>query len=97
MSRARTFAEKIMTLVRASYEEDPVAEASRKMRHLYDWHQLASQPEIITLLAGPGLAKQLTAVQRDDARAGVIGPTWEWKTTPLSTCWAYAEDAANLQ
>ena len=97
LSLSRTFAEKIMALVRASYEEDPVAEAGRKVRHLYDLHQLASQPEIITLLTGPGLAKQLTAVQRDDARAGVIGPTWEWKTNPLSTCWAYAEDAANLQ
>ncbi|NVO33067.1 MULTISPECIES: nucleotidyl transferase AbiEii/AbiGii toxin family protein [Hymenobacter] len=97
LSLARTFAEKIMALVRASYEEDPVAEASRKVRHLYDLHQLASQPEIIALLTGSNLAQQLTAVQRDDARAGVTGPTGGWKTNPLSTCWAYAEDAANLQ
>ena len=86
-----------MALVRASYEEDPVAEAGRKVRHLYDLHQLASQPEIVELLAGPGLAQQLEAVQRDDARAGVIGPTREWKTKPLTACWAYPEKAANLR
>ena len=45
-----------MALMRASYEEDPVAEAGRKVRQLYDFHQLTSQPEIETLLAGPGLA-----------------------------------------
>lgn len=97
LSLSRTFAEKIMALVRASYEEDPVAEAGRKVRHLYDLHQLASQPEIAALLAGPGLGQQLAAVQRDDARAGVIGPTREWKTQPLTTCWAYTEEAANLR
>jgi len=66
-----------MALMRVSYEEDPVAEAGRKVHHLYDLYQLASQPEIETLLAGPGLAQQLAALQRDDARPGVIGPTRE--------------------
>ena len=36
-------------------------------------------------------------MQRDDARAGVISPTREWKTNLLSTCWAYTEEAANLR
>lgn len=97
LSLERTFAEKIMALVRSSYEEEPVTATGRKVRHLYDLHQLVSQPEIIALLAGPGLFKQLAAVQRDDAAAGVTGPTREWKTKPLSSCWAYTEEAANLQ
>ncbi|TVT37024.1 nucleotidyl transferase AbiEii/AbiGii toxin family protein [Hymenobacter setariae] len=97
LSLARTFAEKIMALVRVSYETDPVAAAGRKVRHLYDLQQLVSHPEIVALLAGPGLAQQLAAVQRDDARAGVIGPTREWKTRPLTACWAYTEQAANLR
>ena len=46
-----------MALMRVSHKEDPVAEAGRKMRQLYDFHQLTSQPEIETLLAGPGLAQ----------------------------------------
>ena len=67
------------------------------MRHLYDFHQLTSQPEIETLLVGPGLAQQLAAVQRDDARPGIIGTTRKWKTNLLSACWAYTEEAANLR
>jgi len=86
-----------MALMRVSYEEDPVAEAGRKVHHLYDLYQLASQPEIETLLAGPGLAQQLAAVQRDDARPGVIGPTREWKTNLLSACWAYTKEVVNLR
>ncbi|MDJ0367942.1 nucleotidyl transferase AbiEii/AbiGii toxin family protein [Hymenobacter sp. H14-R3] len=97
LSLERTFAEKIMALVRASYAQNPVAAAGRKVRHLYDLHQLASQPEVANLLAGPGLFQQLVAVQRDDAAAGVTGPTREWKTKPLSGCWAYTHEAANLQ
>lgn len=56
LSLSRTFAEKIMALVRASYAEDPLAAAGRKVRHLYDLHRLASQPEVEALLAGPDLA-----------------------------------------
>jgi len=97
LSLGRTFAEKIMALVRSSYEDDPAAATGRKVRHLYDLHQLASQPEVIDLLAGLGLFEQLAAVQRDDAEAGVAGPTREWKTKPLSNCWAYTDEAANLQ
>ena len=97
LSLERTFAEKIMALVRSSYEEDPVAATGRKVRHLYDLHQLASQPAVADLLAGPGLFQQLAAVQRDDAEAGVTGPTREWKTKPLSSCWAYTKEATNLQ
>ena len=55
LSLERTFAEKIMALVRASYEQDPVAATGRKVRHLYDLHQLASQPEVANLLAGTRL------------------------------------------
>lgn len=97
LSLERTFAEKIMALVRSSYEEDPVAATGRKVRHLYDLHQLTSQPAVAGLLAGPGLFQQMAAVQRDDAAAGVTGPTREWKTKPLSSCWAYTEEATNLQ
>jgi hypothetical protein len=96
LSLERTFAEKIMALVRASYEAVPAAALSRKVRHLYDLHQLAGQPSIATLLEGPGLFQQLAAVQSDDAQAGVTGPTRKWKTEPLGRCWAFADVATNL-
>ncbi|GAA4365816.1 nucleotidyl transferase AbiEii/AbiGii toxin family protein [Hymenobacter saemangeumensis] len=97
LSLGRTFAEKIMALVRASYEPDPAADVSSKVRHLYDLHQLAGHPDVQALLPGEDLFVLLRAVQADDVTAGVKGPTHEWKGRPLSACWAYEQDAANLQ
>ncbi|MGI4742817.1 MAG: nucleotidyl transferase AbiEii/AbiGii toxin family protein [Janthinobacterium lividum] len=93
----RTFAEKIMALVRASYESDPAVEVASKVRHLYDLHHLIVHPEVQALLANDELFALLRAVQADDAVAGVKGPTREWKVLPLSTCWAYRDAGANLQ
>lgn len=93
----RTFAEKIMALVRASYEPDPAVEVASKVRHLYDLHHLVAHPEVQDLLENDSLFALLRAVQADDAVAGVKGPTREWKTLPLSSCWAYRDAGANLQ
>lgn len=93
----RTFAEKIMALVRASYEPDPAVEIASKVRHLYDLHHLVAHPEVLALLENDDLFALLRAVQADDAVAGVKGPTLEWKTLPLSGCWAYRDAGANLQ
>ena len=97
LSVGRTFAEKIMALVRASYAPDPAVEVASKVRHLYDLHYLITHSEVQTLLGSDELFKLLRAVQADDAIAGVKGPTQEWKTLPLSVCWAYRDSAVNLQ
>lgn len=73
----RTFAEKIMALVRASYEPDPAVEVASKVRHLYDLHHLVGHPEVQALLENDELFELLRAVQADDAVAGVKGPTRE--------------------
>lgn len=44
LSVGRTFAEKIMALVRASYAPDPAVELTSKVRHLYDLHHLVAHP-----------------------------------------------------
>ena len=95
LSLGRTFAEKAMALVRASYEEDPASELGRKVRHLYDMHHLAKHPDVGSL-DDAALFKLLAAVQVDDAAAGVTGPTRDWKTKPLAASWAFEENAANL-
>lgn len=97
LSVGRTFAEKIMALVRASYAPDPAVEVASKVRHLYDLHHLIAHPEVQGLLENDELFALLRAVQADDAVAGVKGPAREWKTLPLSVCWAYRDAAANLQ
>ena len=96
LSLERTFAEKILALVRASYAENPAAEAGRKVRHLYDLHHLIGQPTVVAALQGPAFFELLAAVQVDDATAGVEGPTRDWKTKPLGASWVFAGDAANV-
>jgi Nucleotidyl transferase AbiEii toxin, Type IV TA system len=46
----RTICEKIMSLVRFSYTENPIADLRNKIRHCYDLHQLLSQAESPILL-----------------------------------------------
>ena len=96
LSLERTFAEKILALVRASYADNPAEEAGRKVRHLYDLHHLIGQPAVVAALQGPAFFELLAAVQADDATAGVKGPTRDWKTKPLGACWVFANDAANV-
>lgn len=38
--RERTFCEKIISLVRFSYTENPIKDLVNKVRHTYDLHQL---------------------------------------------------------
>lgn len=96
LSLERTFAEKILALVRASYADNPAAEAGRKVRHLYDLHHLIGQPAVAAALQGPAFFELLAAVQADDATAGVEGPTRDWKTKPLGASWVFVGDAANV-
>lgn len=96
LSLERTFAEKILALVRASYADNPAAEAGRKVRHLYDLHHLIGQPAVVAVLQGPVFFELLAAVQADDATAGVEGPTRNWKTKPLGASWVFVDDAANV-
>ena len=96
LSLERTFAEKILALVRASYADNPAAEAGRKVRHLYDLHHLIGQPAVVGALQGPAFFELLASVQADDATAGVEGPTRDWKTKPLGASWVFADDAANV-
>ena len=95
LSLERTFAEKVMALVRASYEENPVAELGRKVRHLYDLYYLSAHPDVGGM-KDAALFELLAAVQADDAEAGVTGPTRDWKTKPLAASWAFEKDAANM-
>jgi Nucleotidyl transferase AbiEii toxin, Type IV TA system len=62
----RTICEKIMSLVRFSYGEDPVNELKRKIRHTYDLHQLLKQEEFSDFLNAPAFDEMLLKVANDD-------------------------------
>lgn len=62
----RTFCEKIMSLVRFSYSEEPMRDLKSKVRHIYDLHQLLKTEKILTFFESEDFYKMLEKVRNDD-------------------------------
>jgi predicted nucleotidyltransferase component of viral defense system len=62
----RTLCEKIMSLVRFSYGEDPIDDLKNKIRHTYDLHQLLRQQEFLAYFQSNEFPKLLLKVANDD-------------------------------
>ncbi len=62
----RTLCEKIMSLVRFSYGENPTDELKNKIRHTYDLHQLLHQKEVYDFFNSPAFDELLLKVANDD-------------------------------
>ena len=63
---ARTLCEKIMSLVRFSYGENPIDDLKKKIRHTYDLHQLLRQGGLTEFLNSPAFEEMLLKVANDD-------------------------------
>ena len=66
LSKFRTFCEKIMSLVRFSRSQDPIADLRKKIRHIYDIHQMLQDDEISKFLGSRDFDEMLEKVCRDD-------------------------------
>ncbi|WP_439483764.1 nucleotidyl transferase AbiEii/AbiGii toxin family protein [Cyclobacterium plantarum] len=62
----RTICEKIMSLVRFSYGENPVEDLKKKIRHTYDLHQLLRQEELSEFFHSSSFDEMLKKVANDD-------------------------------
>ena len=62
----RTICEKIMSLVRFSYGENPIDDLKKKIRHTYDLHQLLKQDEFLKFFQSPAFDEMLLKVANDD-------------------------------
>lgn len=62
----RTLCEKIMSLVRFSYGENPIDDLKNKIRHTYDLHQLLRQQEFYDYFQSNEFPKLLLKVANDD-------------------------------
>jgi hypothetical protein len=62
----RTICEKIMSLVRFSYGENPIDDLKKKIRHTYDLHQLLKQEEFINFFHSRNFDDMLLKVANDD-------------------------------
>lgn len=71
----RTFTEKVMGLVRAGYETNPLEALKERIRHIYDLHQLLATEEIQTFLDG-GFKSMIEAVREDDRKNTEFQGAW---------------------
>ena len=62
----RTICEKIMSLVRFSYGENPIDNLKKKIRHTYDLHQLLKQDEFLQFFQSTAFDEMLLKVANDD-------------------------------
>ena len=62
----RTICEKIMSLVRFSYGENPMDDLKKKIRHTYDLHQLLKQDEFLKYFQSTAFDEMLLKVANDD-------------------------------
>ena len=72
----RTLCEKIMSLVRFSYGENPIDDLKKKIRHTYDLHQLLKQNEFSDFLSSPEFDDMLIKVANDDVISFKNNNTW---------------------
>ena len=62
----RTICEKIMSLVRFSYSQNPMDDLKKKIRHTYDLHQLLKQDEFLYFFQSTDFDNMLLKVANDD-------------------------------
>lgn len=72
----RTLCEKIMSLVRFSYGENPIDDLKKKIRHAYDIHQLLKQKEFFDFFNSPDFEDMLLKVAQDDVVSFKNNNTW---------------------
>ena len=72
----RTICEKIMSLVRFSYTTEPLADLRRKIRHIYDLHQLLNYQEFSDFFDSDEFSKMLLKVANDDVASYKNNNAW---------------------
>jgi predicted nucleotidyltransferase component of viral defense system len=80
LTRERTVFEKLLSLVRLSYEG--IEKVRGKIRHFYDIHQLLNQTDLRGKILIEGNFKILERVMQDDAANGIFAG--DWLEIPLS-------------
>ena len=66
LSKKRTFCEKIMSLVRFSRTEDPIANLRNKIRHVYDINQMIKDKDLQKFFESNDFDEMLIKVGNDD-------------------------------
>ncbi len=83
LSPNRTICEKIMSLVRFSYSENPIGDLNNKIRHIYDIHFLLKDKSINTFFNSIDFDRMLQKVGNDDVFSFKSNNEW-LKKHPVS-------------
>lgn len=78
----RTLTEKVLSLVRASYAENPMAELGARVRHIYDLHYILSKSNMREFISGDGFKHTIKEVLADDESNSQF--QGEWTKKPLT-------------
>lgn len=78
----RTFGEKVLAMVRASYHQEAQQQLQLKVRHLYDLHLMMQNPAFSEFIESEQLFEMLRSVQSDDACNHEF--QGEWAQKPLT-------------
>ena len=89
----RTLCEKIMSLVRAGYEANPVSHFRRRIRHFYDLVMIMRAKQYREFVASDAFVELMTEVRESDRRS--MPGASAWLGPPLSKAVIVA-DAENL-
>ncbi|PKB15116.1 nucleotidyl transferase AbiEii/AbiGii toxin family protein [Flavobacterium sp. 5] len=79
LSVERTFCEKIISMVRFSYTENPLEDLSNKVRHTYDLHLLMKLDTIKDFVNSISFDAMLLQVAKDDDKAIPNDKNWLYK------------------
>jgi hypothetical protein len=72
----RTICEKIMSLVRFSYDSNPIQALKNKIRHIYDLHQLLTREVYFAYFHSVEFEEMLLRVARDDIKSFRNNNAW---------------------
>ncbi len=73
---SRTLCEKIMSLVRFSYDENPIVSLRNKIRHCYDLHLMLLKDEVNTFFESSKFDALLSTVAQDDIASFRVNEEW---------------------
>ncbi len=72
----RTICEKIMSLVRFSYSDNPIDDLRKKVRHTYDLNQLLKDEKLSAFFYSPEFESMLLKVAQDDVASYINNNQW---------------------
>ncbi len=78
LNKEQTLLEKLVSLIRFSYDENMVESISRKIRHFYDLHFLANDVECADFIKSSDFKKQFSKILEHDKR--LFDEPIGWKT-----------------